>query len=191
MSSLKTLAESISKYSNIDTVLLAEIIDQFSARSVTKKEYLVKAGEMTKALIFIASGHVRMFNTDKEGNETTMWIGSKGQFITAISSFVFQQPSFWNIAAITDCQVHIIGREKHFELCKQHRDWLDFENVLLSKNLAALEYHMFAQMNLSAEARYRALFKKKSSIFNHVPGKYIASFLGMSPETLSRLRKNE
>ncbi len=188
---MKTLADSISKYSKINHTILEEITNQFHPFSLEKKEYLIKAGEVAKSLVYIKAGYIRMFHSDIDGNETTVWIGSNDKFITAISSFVFQRPSFWNIEAITDCELLIIKRESHFHLCKKYREWLDFENFLLSQALASLEYRMFVQMNLSAQERYLEFFKKGPGIFNQVPSKHLASYLGMSPETLSRLRKNE
>ncbi|RKN81143.1 Crp/Fnr family transcriptional regulator [Ulvibacterium marinum] len=175
-------------HSHMDKNVKNEILAQFNPLKLKNKELLVKSGEIAMSMIYIDSGYLRMFNTDRDGNEATVWIGSNGKFITAISSFVFQKPSFWNIEAITDSQVHIIHRDKHFHLCKKYREWLDFENFLLSKTLAALEYRMFVQMNLSAQKRYDEFFKGNPSVFNQIPSKYIASFLGMSPETLSRVR---
>ncbi|MEM7486089.1 MAG: Crp/Fnr family transcriptional regulator [Bacteroidota bacterium] len=188
---MTALIESLSLFSNIDDSILDEIVLEFDKVSLKRKECLVNAGEIAGVLAYIDSGYIRMFNIDVDGNETTVWIGSNGKFITDISSFVFKKPSFWNIEALTDCQLRIIKRDSHFQLCKKYREWLDFENFLLSKALVSLEYRMFVQMNLSAEERYKEFFKKNSLFFNDISLKHIASFLGMSAETLSRLRKNK
>jgi CRP-like cAMP-binding protein len=139
-------------------------------------------------MAFIETGYLRMFDL-AEGKEITLWIGSTGKFITSLSSFVFQTENFWNIQAITDCTVHVISRENHFELCQAEPKWLEFDNLLLAHSFALLERNMFAQLHTTAQQRYNTLLQEDPALFNHVPLQYIASMLGITPESLSRLRK--
>lgn len=183
------LTDTLRKHVSVSKQSLTEISCSFTERKLSRKAQWVHAGDVSRELALIETGYLRMYRLD-EGKDTTIWIGSSGKFVTSLSSFVDQRPSLWNIEALTDSKLHIIKRDSHFRLCEQFREWLEFENVLLSKALAALEYRNFELQKLSAENRYLSLFQKCPSMFLDVPAKYIASLLGISEETLSRLRKN-
>ncbi len=168
---------------------MAEIATNFESQFLSRKTQWIKAGELAQQLALIETGHMRMYRLEN-GKDKTVWIGGPGKFITSISSFVDRRPGLWNIETLTDCRVHIIKRDSHFHLCKQFQEWLEFENLLLSKAIGALEYRNYELINLKATERYLSLFSKNPSLFLDVPAKYIASLLGISEETLSRLRKN-
>ncbi len=140
-------------------------------------------------MAFIESGYLRMFDLI-DGKEITFWIGSNGKFITSLSSFVFETPNFWNIQAVTDCTLHVIDRDTHSKLCKTQPKWLEFDNILLAHSFALLEQKMLSQLHTTSQQRFNTLFKEHPQLFNHVPLQYIASMLGITPETLSRLRQH-
>lgn len=183
------LTDTLRKYVSVPGPTLTEISNCFEPRSFPRKTSWIRAGDLTPELALIETGYLRMFRLD-EGKDTTVWIGGPGKFITSLSSFVDQRPSTWNIETLTRSQLHLIKRDSHFRLCGEFREWLEFENILLSKAIAALEYRNYELQKLSAEDRYLGLFEKNPSLFLEVPAKYIASLLGISEETLSRLRKN-
>ena len=84
----------------------------------------------------------------------------------------------------------LISRQKHLELCKQQPKWLEFDNLLLAHSFALLEKSMFSQLHTTAQQRFENLLKEEPALFNKVPLQHIASMLGITPESLSRLRKN-
>ena len=187
---MRFLTQTLSSQIKIPEATLAQITAAFQENQLPRKTQLVAAGEIARQLVCIETGYLRMYRID-EGKETTVWIGGSGRFITSISSFVDQRPSAWSIESLTDCKIHAIKRDSHFELCERYREWLDFENLLLAKALSALEYRTFELMKLKAEARYQTFFRKHPDMFLHIPSKYIASLLGLSEETLSRLKKKD
>ena len=168
---------------------LDTVVGKFERRQLKKGDYFLTSGTICREMAFIETGYLRMFNI-ADGKEITFWIGNDGRFITSLSSFVFESPNFWNIQAVTDCSLQVINRKDHFELCKQQAKWLEFDNVLLARSFALLEQSMFAHLHTTAQQRFEALLEENPSLFNHVPLQYIASMLGITPETLSRLRKN-
>ena len=185
------LRKTISQNISISPQCLDEAESGFKVLELPRKQQLVRAGELTNKLALVESGYLRMYQIDQHGKENTVWIGGSGKFITSISSFVNQKPSYWTIEAVTDAKLYVIKADSHFELCKKYRDWLDFENLLLVRAISALEYRTFELASKKAEERYQAFFKRNTDLFRDIPAKYIASLLGISEETLSRLKKIE
>ncbi len=159
----------------------------FHPRSLRNGEYLVEAGERCRELAFVQEGVLRTYNL-AEGEEVTLWLASEKKFATSVSSFVFGTQSRWHVQAVTDCELLLISREDHFQLLEEHPAWMEFDNLALANAYAFLEDRMFAHLYTTARERYQELMEKDPELFNRVPLQYIASMLGVRPETLSRLR---
>lgn len=185
---MEQLRKCISSQVDIDNEALESIISAFEVQTIRKGDFFLKSGRICRKMAFIESGYLRMYDI-VDGKEITFWIGSNGKFITSLSSFIFTSENFWNIQAVTDCDIFVISRKKHFELCKQLPKWLEFDNLLLAHSFALLEKSMFSQLHTTAQQRFENLLKEEPTLFNNVPLQYIASMLGITPESLSRLRK--
>lgn len=186
---MELLKDCITRHVSIDDESLESILSMFEMVEVKKGEHFLQSGTVCRKMAFIETGYLRMYDV-VDGKEITFWIGTSGKFITSLSSFVFETNNFWNIQAITDCKIHVISREKHFELLKKESKWLEFDNLLLAHSFALLEKSMFVQLHTTARERYETLMNEESELFKHVPLQYIASMIGIAPESLSRLRKN-
>ncbi|GGG39889.1 cAMP-binding protein [Dokdonia pacifica] len=185
---MQQLKDCITKHVSVQNETLETIVSFFEPVTVSKGTFLLESGSISNQLIFIASGYLRMYDIS-DGKEITLWIGSQGKFITSVSSFVFQTSNYWNITAITNAEVYILSRKDHFNLCQSQPKWLEFDNLLLASSFALLEQKMFSHLHTTAKQRFEKLFQEEPSLFNHVPLQYIASMLGITPESLSRLRK--
>lgn len=185
---MEELRNCIANQIPIDKGSLDEILSNFETKTIKKGDFLLESGKICQELAFIQTGYLRMYDI-VDAKEITFWIGSKGRFITSLSSFIFESANYWNIQAITDCTVHTISRKRHFELSKQLPKWLEFDNILLANSFALLEKSMFSQLHTTAQQRFEFLLSEDPALFNHVPLQYIASMLGITPESLSRLRK--
>ena len=186
---METLKNCITGHLQIDDKALDAIVASFEKETIKKGEFFLRSGQLCRKMAFIESGYLRMYDV-AEGKEITFWIGSHGKFITSLSSFIFQSENFWNIQAVTDCTLYCIDRDKHFDLCKRQPKWLEFDNLLLARSFALLERNMFAQLHTTAQQRFESLLNEEPALFNHIPLQYIAAMLGITPESLSRLRKN-
>jgi CRP-like cAMP-binding protein len=186
---MEELRKCISNQINIDSKSLEQIVSNFELKKIKRGEFLLKSGAICQEMGFIQSGYLRMYDF-ADGKEITFWIGSNGKFITSLSSFIFQSENYWNIQAITDSVVFTISRQRHFELCKQEPKWLEFDNLLLAHSFMLLEKSMFSQLHTTAQQRFENLLNEEPKLFQNVPLQYIASMLGITPESLSRLRKN-
>jgi CRP-like cAMP-binding protein len=185
---MEQLKDCISKQIRIESKSLDKILSMFETVEIKKGDYFLKSGTVCRKMAFIVNGYLRMFDT-VEGKEITLWIGNNGKFITSVSSFVFQTISIWNIQALTDCKLQVITKEKHLQLAETEPKWLEFDNLLLARSFALLEQGAFTQLYTTAQERYNELLKNEPELFLNVPHQYIASMLGIAPESLSRIRK--
>ncbi|MDB2606146.1 Crp/Fnr family transcriptional regulator [Zobellia sp.] len=173
---------------SVEQSSMDSILSVFEPLEISKGKFFIKSGKTCRQMAFIASGYMRMYDI-VDGKEITLWIGSESRFITSLSSFIFETHNIWNIQAITDCELYVINRENHFKLQKTEPKWLEFDNLLLANSFALLEKNMFSQLHTTAKQRFQNLLAAEPELFKNVPLQYIASMLGITPESLSRLRK--
>jgi len=187
MSIRSQLKKCISEQATMSSEVLNVIAAHFHPEYLKTGDYFIQPGKACKKMAFISDGAMRMFNV-AEGKEVTLWIGTENRFITDLRSFVQQTPARWYIEAITDCELAVISRKDHFSLLESHPKWLEFDNRLLTSAFSIMEHRLWSHLYMTAEERYRELMETEPELFNRVPLKMIASMLGITPETLSRLR---
>jgi CRP-like cAMP-binding protein len=185
---MSLLKACIQKQISIPSEELEDIANYFTPLDLTEGEFLLREGQYCKQLVFIQHGWLRLFHTI-DGQEITHWISSAPGFITAVTSFIFNKPSRWNIQALTSAKLLVIQRADHFSLLDKYPKWLEFDNLALARAFALQEERMFSHLHMTAEERYLKLLEENPAIFNQVQLQHIASMLGIKPETLSRLRK--
>lgn len=178
----------IQTYFNIGRDDLDRVEKLFEVITIDKDEFLCKEDSKCNSLNFVISGYIRVYRYEN-GKEITQWFSSPGEFITDLSSIVFNTNSRWNIQAITNCQFYSISKTNYDKLNQLVPSWVMLEKQFIAKCFLMLEERVFTFLSLSSEERYNNLFESKKELFNQVPLNYLASMLGMAPETLSRIRK--
>jgi CRP-like cAMP-binding protein len=157
------------------------------ARHIKKGKLLLKAGEVCTNMYFVRKGVLRGFVKDGERDITT-WISADGELVSAISSFILQMPTNENIHAIEDCELIALS---HSDLEIMYVKFPAFNTTV--RKLTEI-YYMHAEHRAyiarlkNAYQKYQLFLKQYGHLSNRVPVKYIASFLGVTLETLSRLR---
>ena len=160
----------------------------FKEQQMKRGDFFLQAGEQCKRLSFMHSGLMRMYaNTDSK--EVTQWISTLGYFVTDLSSFLFEKPARFYIQALSDCAFYTISRENYQRIGHLVPHWHELEKLFLAKCFTLLEDRIFMHLSMSAEERYQLFFEQNKELFNQVPLQYLASMLGMTPETFSRIRK--
>ncbi len=177
-----------SYFENIQSDELNKMSALFESTTLKKGGYFLKAGKHCDKICIIQTGVLRVFAIpDKE--EVTQWIATKGYLGTDFSSFLYDTPSRWTIQALTDTELFTLSKPNYRKVGEVIPQWTELEKLFLVKCFTALENRIFSHLSMTAEERYNLFFTQNNDLFNQVPLKYIASMLGMTPETLSRIRK--
>lgn len=160
----------------------------FRSERIDKGDYFLRSGKYCNKFSFIREGLLRVY-VDLPQKEVTQWIGTPGYFLTDLQSFMYRNSSRFNIQALTDTHLFTIDYEEYLAMGKLIPKWHEFEKLLMGKCFVMLENRVFDLISLSAEERYKKLFDHDPKLFNQVPLQYLASMLGMTPETFSRIRR--
>lgn len=180
----------ITSYFGITNQNLDKITSLFTETKLKKGAFFIKPGQYCEKLSFIKSGFIRVY-ANANNKEVTQWISTKGYFITDLYSFNFKQRARWNIQALTDSELYTIDKENYALLNNIVPNWAEMEKQFIAGCFIQLEDRVFSHLSLNAEERYDKLFKDNKELFNQVPLQYLASMLGMSPETFSRIRNKK
>jgi CRP-like cAMP-binding protein len=152
-----------------------------------KNEMLVKAGSMCTGVYLIRKGILRSFI--KEGQkEITTWISCEHELATCITSYGLQQPARENIQALEDCELIVLSTADLQYLYEHFPESNIVGRKILEKYYRDAEERAFIARLMEATTKYKHFIATKSDLLNRVPLKFIASYLGMTLETLSRIR---
>ncbi len=139
-------------------------------------------------IAFIRSGYLRVY-FNKDGNEITRDITSVNSFITSLTSFITKKPSFEIVTTITDSELLLISRESLNYLYKNYNNWQMIGRRVVEEMFVRLQKRVYSLLTSSAEERYMQLMNEKPDILKNIPLQYIASYLGITSQSLSRLRR--
>lgn len=164
------------------------VMKSFKLRTYNKNEVILREGDICQQLFFMLSGTTRTYYTHK-GKEITTWIYPDGAFVTAWSSFLSGKSSFEAIHAIEQTQVAFITKTTLYQLYNQHQSIERFGRYLAEEQLTHIETYSKGYLFLSAKEKYENLLSVFPDVELRANLGDIASMLGISRETLSRLRK--
>lgn len=154
-----------------------------------KNRIIEATGEVPKYLYYIVSGYLRLFYYNENGDEVTTHINCPPGFFTSFNSFMTLTKSSENVECITSCSLLRITKANLDLLTAESLAMKDFSLSVVQESLTYNENRARELANLSAEGRYRKLMEAHPDILHNVPVSYIASFLGMKAESLSRIRR--
>ena len=174
------------KLESIDAILAI-----LSQKNFAKKDFLVKQGDISTELYFVYSGCVREFFEDANANEVSTWFGFENSIAISTYSFFSQKPSLTNIQAIEDLQTIVIKHEDLKRLFDQFHDIERLGRLIVEQYLVQIEEMKVILQTLSARERYEYIITNKPEIVQRISLKYLASFLGIQLETLSRVRSQK
>ncbi|MGZ3838580.1 MAG: Crp/Fnr family transcriptional regulator [Flavisolibacter sp.] len=166
-----------------------EIASQFIRKEIPKNEFHLKEGRICHQYLFLEKGFIRAFAHDTEGHEVTTDFYGENQVVFEVSSFFNRTLSKENHQALTDCEGWVITYDQLNRLFHTLPEFRDFGRSILVKGFTALKKRMLSMITETAEERYSQLLQTAPEIFQKAPLKYIASYLGITDTSLSRIRK--
>ena len=182
------LEQYLRTYMGVSDEDMDALVSYFYPATLAKGEYFLKAGRICDKLSFQRSGLTRVFAPHGE-KEVTQWISFKGTLLTDLGGLVCDEPSRCNIQALTHCEFYTIDKKDYINLAQAIPKWPALERLLMTRCFGFLETRIFSLLSMSGEERYRYLQAQNPDLFDQVPLKYLASMMGMTPESLSRIRK--
>lgn len=163
--------------------------EAFAPKMMKKKQYLLHEGTICKYMSFILKGALRQFRIDDKGVEHIARFGIEGWWMSDRQSFMMLTPSKYNIEALEDCELLVITNEKLVRLTELSPTFLKMAHILDQKNYIATEERMQVTLSYTAEERFLYLMRSYPDFLKRFPQNMLASFLGITPETFSRVRK--
>ena len=168
----------------------AHIAAAFQPLQLHPGDHFVRFGQHRLRLGFIAVGSVADVELD-DGVETVRWIYSEGAFVGDLPNFLARQPASLALRATEATTLYTLTYDGLLELRRSVRGWPQIEQRLLGSCILNLREQLATNQQLTAPERYHRFFEQRGELFNRIPHKTIASFLNMSPETLSRIRRKQ
>jgi len=155
-----------------------------------KSHILLKADKIEANIYFIKKGIVRAFAPQEE-KDITFWFGEEGETILSMKSYVERKKGYENVELLEDCELYELKVAHLNNLYNQDIYIANWGRKLAEKELLKIESKVISTELLSAKERYDALMSNYPSLIQRVPLKYIASYLGITPVSLSRIRKEK
>jgi CRP-like cAMP-binding protein len=157
--------------------------------SATRNSVLEEHGKVPQYLYFIDSGFMRLFYYDENGEEQTTFLCSQSGFIASFSSLINQTKAIENVECITDCELFKISYVDAKMLVANSENFKNFFLVMFEKSISSASTRANDLALLNAEQRYQKMIDQQPHFIQNIPLKYIASYLGIKPQSLSRIRK--
>ena len=166
-----------------------EIASTFTPKELKRNDLLFKEGRVCNEYFFLENGFIRAFAHDIDGNDVTTDFYAANQVVFEVSSFFNRTISKENFQAIVDCEGWYITYDQLNNLFHSVHEFRDFGRSILVKGFSSLKIRMLSMITETAEQRYDGLLKTNPEIFQQAALKHIASYLGITDTSLSRIRK--
>lgn len=174
-----------------------EIIDQDEIKSVfkmehySKREYFVKEGDIPNKIGFITKGLMKYYYIDFDGNEWIKYFSAENDFVASYASFLYQTPSLYYIEAMEDTTVLSINFNSYFNQINKSRTWCNIARKYTEKIYYEKEKREASFLKETGSERYASFLKEYKHLTGRISIKDIASFLGLTPVSLSRIRNKK
>jgi CRP-like cAMP-binding protein len=168
---------------------LAAVAEVCHVKRLKKRQFLLQEGDVWKYHAFIARGCLRTYTVDDKGNEHIIYFAVENWWIGDRESLTTGQPSIFNIDALEDCELILISKENFENLCTGIPLFNEMVNTILQKSFLVAQGRIHSFISLTAEEKYIRFLEKYPHLPMRVPQGMIASYLGITAETLSRIRK--
>jgi CRP-like cAMP-binding protein len=161
----------------------------FSPKKLKKRQFLLQEGEVCRNIAFVNSGCLRAYTVDHKGEEHIIQFAIEDWWISDLNSYLTGAPATYTIDALDDSDVLLLERSDRDRLLESVPKMERFFRLLQESNYVATHRRINETLSASAEERYLAFLKTYPALAEQVPQSQIASYLGITPQSLSRIRK--
>lgn len=158
-------------------------------KKLRRKQYFLQAGDICRSVAFIEKGTLRAYTVDDAGVEHIVQFGVEGWYISDMLSFLTGEPATYTIDAVDDAELVVISKTSYDEMLRTIPKFGTLMHINITGAYIALQRRVTASIQDTLEHRYEDFIGKYPDIANRVPQHMIASYLGATPETLSRVRR--
>jgi len=183
------LLHNIARHIQLDTEEIAYLKSSAQSRKLKRRQYLVQAGDVCKYESFVVQGCLRAYYVDDDGNDHILQFASEDWWISDMHSFLTQTPAWLNVDALEDCELIQFDKESLGKLYQTIPKLERYFRIMLQNAFIAHQQRILQNISQHAEERYLLFRQKFPSLEQRVPQHQIASYLGITPEFLSKIRK--
>ena len=185
----KPLIDHFSQYLALKDLEIKELEPRLIERKIKRRQFILQQGDLCKHYTFVADGCFRMYKVDDKGNEHNLQFAVEGGWIADIGSFHSEIPSELYIEAMEQSVILQIAKEDLLYLYTEHSVFDRIFRVLVENAFVNLQKRVLQNISATAEERYLDFLKNYPKLFNRISNVQIASFIGVTPEFLSKIRK--
>ncbi len=183
------ILNNIAKHISLDANETDYFVSLLSPKSIKRKDIILQEGQVCKTINYVESGALRAFYLDKEGKESTIMFAVADWWVTDMYCFINQLPAMLNIEAIDDSNILQLKKEDLDKLYIEVPRFERFFRIIMQNAYIREQLRVMQNLSMTAEERYNNFMSKYPHIAQQVTQKQIASYLGISPEFLSVIRK--
>jgi len=184
-----TLLSHIQNKVDVTNEQKSELQSFFNHKKLRKKQYLLQEGDICKNLSFVSKGLLKSYFLDEKGSEHINMFAFEGWWISDFNSFINQDKAVLTIDAIEETELLMISREDYENLMIKIPVMDRYFRILYQNSLITKDYRLIVSNSFTAEEKYTQFVQKNPEVIQRIPHNLIASYLGLTPETVSRIRK--
>ncbi|MFZ4544103.1 MAG: Crp/Fnr family transcriptional regulator [Saprospiraceae bacterium] len=183
-----TLIKYFTSCITLNSIEIETLKQSFTLKKVPKKTFLLREGEVCQSEAFVVKGCLKSYFIDQNGFEVILTFAVENWWVSDIASFQDQKPSKMFIETLEDCELLLLTPSSKEELLNKLPKLERVFRIMVQRHLAGYQERLFSNIALSAPERYTIFLQKYPDISQRVPQHLIASYLGISPEFLSKIR---
>lgn len=186
-----TILAHVARYITLTTEEKKFFCSLLTFKQVRRRQYVLQPGEIARHDFFVTKGCLRAYYNDESGAERIVQFALEGWWIGDMASFISSSPTLLTIDALEDSELFLIDKPGWDLLFERVPKFERFFRLLLQNAFIAFQRRILSHLAGSAEERYAELIRRYPGFVQRIPQRYIASYLGVTPEFLSRMRKNK
>ncbi len=188
---MPSLAETLRKHTALSERKIKIVVAAYQPFVTRRNQILLRKGEVARHIYFLQKGYLRVFVTDEAGHQFTRFLIEEGMEGTAFPSFIQEQPSSASIQCIGKCEVLRITAHERERLYQAVPEMETYYRKVIEHAYVDAIHRIENLISMNAQKRYRSLMKERPTLIQQLPANIIAEYLGISKETLSRLKSKK